>query len=279
MRLPAHCAAAAAWLVLAAGPTVATAQQPAPRKAVILAYDLGDQHNFRAQAATLKACLEYCPEMAAVKAELHSDGWPADANTLNDADVIIALTDGCGAHPFFRTPRRAALIDRQMRRGCGLVVLHYAFAALPGTDANTMLRWLGGTYRENHTRIVGAQKAEVTPIDPNHPICRGWRKLWASGDEWYCPVWFGDGAKGGKVAPLATLAVPLAAPPRNETVAWTFERAGGGRSFAYTGGHSSAVWQEAAFRTMICNAILWTAKADLPAGGIESKLPPSLKAR
>ena len=55
--------------------------------------------------------------------------------------------------------------------------------------------------------------------------------------------------------------------PNKETIAWAVERADGGRGFGFTGGHYHANWGMADFRRMIVNAILWSAKVNLPALG------------
>src|SRR5260370_5847804 len=52
-------------------------------------------------------------------------------------------------------------------------------------------------------------------------------------------------------------------------VAWAVERADGGRGFAFTGGHSHKNWANENVRRLALNAILWTAKADVPKGGVQ----------
>ena len=60
---------------------------------------------------------------------------------------------------------------------------------------------------------------------------------------------------------------------RKETqhVAWANERADGGRGFGFTGGHFHWNWGNSDFRTLVLNAIAWTAHADVPADGIPSR--------
>ena len=57
-----------------------------------------------------------------------------------------------------------------------------------------------------------------------------------------------------------------------QTTAWAFERPDGGRGFGFTGGHFHKGWGNDDQRKLVLNAILWTAKADVPAGGVESKI-------
>ena len=55
---------------------------------------------------------------------------------------------------------------------------------------------------------------------------------------------------------------------------WTFDRPDGGRSFGFTGGHKHVNWSNDNWRKVVLNAMLWIAKADVPANGVESKVLP-----
>ena len=54
-------------------------------------------------------------------------------------------------------------------------------------------------------------------------------------------------------------------------VAWAVERKDGGRGFGFTGGHYHAGWANDSQRTLVLNAIVWTAKAEVPAAGVVTK--------
>jgi hypothetical protein len=54
-------------------------------------------------------------------------------------------------------------------------------------------------------------------------------------------------------------------------VAWAYDRPDGGRGFGFTGGHFHWNWGHDEFRRLVLNAIVWSAKADVPAGGVYSK--------
>ncbi len=47
---------------------------------------------------------------------------------------------------------------------------------------------------------------------------------------------------------------------QDETVAWTFERADGGRSFGFTGLHFHENWQVPQYRELVSRAVRWTMK-------------------
>jgi type 1 glutamine amidotransferase len=56
---------------------------------------------------------------------------------------------------------------------------------------------------------------------------------------------------------------------------WTFDRPNGGRGFGFTGGHYHKNWEEPNFRKIVLNALLWIAKVEIPAEGVESKVTPA----
>ena len=57
---------------------------------------------------------------------------------------------------------------------------------------------------------------------------------------------------------------------RDEILAWAVERPDGGRGFGFTGGHFHKNFGNEDFRTLVLNAILWSAKVEIPSGGVKS---------
>jgi hypothetical protein len=76
-----------------------------------------------------------------------------------------------------------------------------------------------------------------------------------------------DGPHEGNPAVRAEVAAK-----KPQTTAWAFERADGGRGFGFTGGHFHKGWGNDDQRKLVLNAIVWTAKAEVPTGGVESKV-------
>ena len=57
-------------------------------------------------------------------------------------------------------------------------------------------------------------------------------------------------------------------------MAWAFVRGDGkGRGFGFTGAHYHSNWANDNSRKVVLNAIVWTAKLEVPENGIESKTP------
>ena len=55
-------------------------------------------------------------------------------------------------------------------------------------------------------------------------------------------------------------------------VSWAYERPNGGRGFGFTGGHNHLGWGIESQRRLVLNAILWVAKVEVPAGGVQSSV-------
>jgi hypothetical protein len=51
---------------------------------------------------------------------------------------------------------------------------------------------------------------------------------------------------------------------------WAVERADGGRGVGFTGGHFHKNWGNDDFRKTVLNALVWLAKAEVPADGVQS---------
>ena len=76
---------------------------------------------------------------------------------------------------------------------------------------------------------------------------------------------------------VATLAVREAvAKGLPQHVAWAFDRPDGGRGFGFTGLHNHLNWRNPNFRKVSLNAVLWLAKAEVPAGGVNCSVDDTL---
>jgi hypothetical protein len=119
-----------------------------------------------------------------------------------------------------------------------------------------------------------------------HPITKG-VKPFAMQDEWYYHMRFRENMEG--VTPILSAIPPESTRNRpddahggnkfvrarkgeSEVVAWAAERPDGGRGFGYTGGHFHKNWGDENNRKMFLNAVLWTAKAEIPENGVESEV-------
>ena len=128
------------------------------------------------------------------------------------------------------------------------------------------LEWIGGYYARNYSKNP-VNEVETVPASPDHPICRGWQAFTAR-DEYYYRIRFKDDDK--RLTPIMTARLPKDK-PNTEALAWAVQREDGGRGFGFTGGHFHANWKIKPLRTMVLNAIAWTAGLDVPESGVASE--------
>jgi type 1 glutamine amidotransferase len=239
----------------------ATALAAWPAKIVLIAgkpsHGLG-QHEFNAGTLLLEKCLR---QNKGVETVVVKGGWPEDDNVFEGARAIVLYMDGGDRHPLIQG-NRLETMGRLMRKGVGLACLHYAVEVPKDKGGPQLLDWIGGYYERPYSQNP-INDVPVTQASPQHPISRGW-KSFSGKDEWYYLIRFRPDDK--RLVPILTTMLPAEA-PHNETVAWAVERADGGRGFGFCGGHFHSNWGILDFRRMVVNAILWTAKVNIPSGG------------
>jgi len=220
-----------------------------------------------------------------VHAVVYSKGWPKDPAVLERAASIVIYADGGPRHPMIP---HLAEIDRLMKRGVGLVCLHYGVEVpKEGPAGQALLDSIGG-YFEPDWSVNPHWTAEYKKL-PHHPISRG-IKPFSINDEWYFHMRFRTGLTN--VTPILTAVPPrstmrrpdgphsgnpivraLVAKGEPQHMAWAYQRPGGGRGFGFTGGHFHWNWAHDDFRKTVLNAIAWTAHIDVPHHGVPSKTP------
>lgn len=229
-------------------------------------HSAGD-HEFFAGTAILMNLLKQTEGVWPIMAR---DGWPKNEKLFDTADAVLMYMDGGSGHPAIQKPERIELINKQLERGAGWLNLHYA-VEYPAKVGSTVQSWLGGYY-ETGFSVNPHWTAEVRSL-PKHEITRG-VKPFTLNDEWYFNMRFADELKG--ITPILQALPPddkrftpgaKARKGEIETMAWAFERKGGGRSFGFTGGHFHRNWADEDYRRLVVNAILWSAKIDVPEKG------------
>jgi type 1 glutamine amidotransferase len=244
-----------AFLLLLSGFCLANADdQP---KAKILFIGKNPEHPYGSHmymhtCGVLAKCAELTPDVETVV----SNGWPKDAKTLEGVKSIVIYTSPA-AEFLLEGPHRDQ-VDKLMKKGVGLVTIHWASSIYQKNLEHlgpTWLSYLGGTWVSNVGLSGG--RSNLKQLIPDHPICRGWQPYEIE-DEYY-------------LDPIIKQAKPLLQVQERKgkdvIVGWMFKRADGGRSFATTLGHPYKNFQIEAFRRMIVNAILWTAHLEVPRDG------------
>ncbi len=237
-------------------------------------------HEVAAGGRLLEYCLNHLANVPGVKAEVFFD-WPKDAAVLEAARTLVFIGDIFPPQRLPESKTILAQLDAMMRRGCGLVCVHYATGLrnedVPPGGGHPLLEWMGGYFAtkcDHHQSIAKIYPAAtITPAAPAHPISRGWRAFTLN-DEPYINNYFGrDGNRpAANVLTFATSQLPPNAPQR-ETVAWGVERPGGGRGFGIVMPHFFRNWAIEDLRRFILNGIVWSAGLEVPAGGVQTTLP------
>jgi len=274
-------------LALLALATPALSQEAAKKNVLLIAgkpsHGYG-AHEHNAGVLLFKKCLDESGLPVTTTAKLNED-WPTQEE-LAAADTVLIYCDGGKNHLLLKADRLQQLA-KEMKRGCGLVCVHYGVEYPKESGGPEMLDWMGG-YFEMHWSVNPHWDASFTKY-PEHPISNG-LKPYEIRDEWYFHMRFADESKGklthvlSAVAPDSTMTRPDGPHSGNpdvrkavaakipQTVGWAFERKDGGRGFGFTGGHFHAGWGNENQRKVLLNAILWTAKAEVPKDGVASKV-------
>lgn len=267
----------------------------APKKIVFIAGRPSHaplEHEHRAGSLLLQKCLAVIP---GVTTEVFDNGWPSTVNAdgtrsdnhaaLEGADAIIIYSDGGTGHPAL-VRDHLAVLGKHMERGAGLGLIHYAVEPTLAKGQKEFIDWAGGAFEINWS--VNPHWEPAFAALPSHPVARG-VKPFSAKDEWYFNMRFRDGMQG--VTPILTAVPPASTMSRRDgphegnpavreavakatpqTVMWVAERTGGGRGFGFTGGHFHLGWKNDDQRKLVLNAILWTAKVEVPSGGVASSV-------
>ena len=231
-------------------------------------------------------CLLLAKSLAAVKGvvtEVHTNGWVSDEKVFEGAAAIVVYSDGGGGHPFL-SGDRLQKIGALMQKGVGLGALHYAVEPVTAKGNAEFRDWMGGCF-ETHWSVNPHWDGDFKTF-PKHPVTSG-VKPFKTNDEWYFHMRFRDDMKD--VTPILSAIAPASTMNRGDGshsgnpavreavksgvpqhVMWTATRPNNGRGFGFTGGHNHLGWGNAEQRKLVLNAILWIAKSDVPANGVES---------
>jgi len=260
-----------AGLILMSGAT-----PPRAKKIVLIAgakSHAPGAHEYLKSVKLLKVLLDRSPNVGKLRTEVHFNGWPEDAATLDTADTIVIISEGQPGDKNppvpFMTSERMKVMEKQMQRGCGIVTIHYT-TFITYAFVDQILEWQGGYYEwkgpPERRSAIKTLETDLKLGAPDHPISNGLQPFKFK-DEYYYKLRFRE--NDPRLKPI--LQVPaLSEVPEQQIVAWAVERQGGGRSFATTTGHFFENWKNDSYRKLMLNAIFWTAGGEVPAGGVQS---------
>ena len=228
------------------------------------------EHEHLKGVQLLKDCLKTATNVPRLKTRIYLDAWPKDPAELDGAATIVLMWEGWESHLVSRrNAEKVQKLEQLMKRGVGLVCFHAATAVEDGVEG-LYLDWIGGNKKIDYSLHPMARNVSLGLDSPKHPLCRGVKPMKFAEEEFYCRILFRPGDT--RTTTILTAMLPPERPEK-QVVGWTCERADGGRAFACTGPHYYASFRNDDFRRLALNAILWTAKLDVPADGVQSTLP------
>lgn len=241
-------------------------------------------HDYPWSVKLLKVLLDNSNIADQVRVEYHLDEWPSDPATLDDADTIMVISDGRDGDayaeaPHFGSEEHLAQVQKQIDRGCGFCTFHFSTFA-PDKYAAQIVDWSGGYFdwEENGQKqwysAIQTHDTAIEITSPDHAMSRG-LKPFSMKEEFYFNLRFlpegADAATIKTATPLLSVPVLPGREPDGKVVAWAKERPNGGRGFGTTCGHFYENWQVAEFRTLILNALAWTAHVEVPESGVQAR--------
>ena len=277
-------------LVLAAG-----AKTPEGKRKLVLVAGKPSHpprmHEFNAGVQLLADCLKNVPGL---ETQFVLNGWPQDESVFAGADAVVFYMDGGPKHEVVQDGgKRMAKVDEWTKKGAGIGCMHYGVEVVAEQAGDQFKRWIGGHYE--HMYSCNPMWEPDFQKFPEHPITRGMKPFQIK-DEWYFNMRFADDFSAGAVRtddPVKFWPILVAKPGgqvrngpyvypkgpyphiqaaggRDEAMMWAIERPDGGRGFGFTGGHFHDNWSNDNFRKVVLNALVWLAKGEVPAGGVES---------
>ncbi|MBK1825397.1 ThuA domain-containing protein [Haloferula rosea] len=234
------------------------------------------EHEFRAGSLLLAKALNEQSGLD-VKASVVGVEWAKTPKVLENADAIVIYCDASKA-----IAGKWDELDRLAKNGAGLMFMHYAVHPSKENADKYQRRWVGAAMETGFS--VNPHWLAELKVMPGHEISRGVPEAFESYDEFYYNMRFQDDREA--VLDLVT-AVPTRERMRRyinlwnwygaegmnkpQTLMWGVEREDGGRGVGFTGGHYHKNWALDGFRTVVLNAIVWTAGMEVPEGGVKSQ--------
>jgi cyclophilin family peptidyl-prolyl cis-trans isomerase len=225
-------------------------------------------HEYARGLAVLADCLKQVPGVKVMT--LRTDGpWKEGPELIDRADgVVLFLSEG--ARWVNEDPKRLAALRRLAKRGGGLVALHWAIGTREPGPIKDFVDLFGGCHG-GPDRKYQVLRTGVKLADADHPIAHGLDAFTVK-DEFYYRL---------KLAPTdAGLAPILRAKIDGEehTVAWAYQRPGGGRGFGFSGLHFHDNWKLPEYRRLVVQGVLWSLGMEIPADGVKVDLDEELLA-
>jgi type 1 glutamine amidotransferase len=176
--------------------------------------------------------------------------WSDGPKQLADADgAVLYLAEG--AKWLQANSERQQAFEQLAARGGGLSCLHWAMGTRDAQYVESFVKLFGGCHG-GPDRKFQVLRTTLTPAGEGFAAKKAPFEI---EDEFYYALKF---TKDSPVTPLWQAIID----GNTETVAWTWQRADGGRSFGFSGAHFHRNWEREEYRTLVRDGILWTMSLD-----------------
>ncbi len=238
------------------------------------------EHEFRAGCMLLSDALN--ESGLNVEAKVHFYGWPEDESIFNDVDTCIIYADAGG-----KFGEKYAVLDKKVKKdGMGIMFMHYGVHPKKAIGEKYFKPWIGG-YMDKKISVNPHWIADLKAVT-NEEVSDGLDKPFTAYDEFYFNMKFPSKQECDCCRPLA-VATPTPdriiryinkwnkhgekALGKEQTLMWCRDPkpTEGGRGVGFVGGHYHRNWAIDDFRKLVLNAIVWSARMQVPEGGVESK--------
>lgn len=220
-----------------------------------------------------------------LRAVVVEGGWPKNTAILDKADSIIVFSNGREQHPF---NGHFEYIDKLIEKGAGIGFFHDAFNVLKDKEVDYIEKWIGGYYEKGFsTNPKWELKAK---LNKGSSITNG-VKPFKVFDEWHFNINFKDensvqfaltgvpdaaARSGASSSPRGPMNHIIDAAGKSEALLWVKDKENK-RGFGFSGGHYHEIWKNKNVRTLVLNAIVWSAGVKVPLQGVSSKNPDKLE--
>jgi type 1 glutamine amidotransferase len=245
------------WMLFS---VVAVAEDAKPKRLLLVSQGPDGHppgtHEYVAGQKLLAQSLAKAPGLEVTTSFADTD-WAEGPELLGKCDgVVLFLSEG--GKWMNADPRRKEALVRLAERGGGITGLHWAIGNKEAENIEIVLKLLGACHG-GPDRKYKVFAANVAVAAKNHPIAAGLTDFRVF-DEFYYQLKRDPKASG--FTSLLTVNVPEEKEP--QTVCWSWERPGGGRSFGFSGGHFLDNWRKPEYQRLFAQGILWTLEMKPP---------------
>lgn len=241
------------------------------------------RHEYEKDLRTLAYAIEHSSNFSGVTTRVVVGKAPPVAELKNAAVIVIESSSDRAAnevHPLFPPdpstnhtsydPATAAYlkgIDSLVKKGMGVVILHYASWVENWAARGYYIEWTGGLWVQMLSKNPNDQWS-IALKSPSHPVLRGVQP-WSYRDEIFSRYFLPDDSRRTDLL----VGTPARATIGPQVVSWAYDRADGGRSVVFGGMDYHENLKLDDYRRFMVNAIVWAAGFEVPPGGVRTPVP------